>query len=612
MNNRNQLLSKNAQNQQESANQGNSNQVNSTKQIKNSNQNSMTIIAQLFKSLILAQIIANITPSLANISNGLLIGNSLSPTAMAALSFVAPTGGLFAAIAAVISLGANILCGNCMGRGEEKEIHRIFTTAIVTITGIGVVLTAATELFPGQVAALLGAEGEALPETIAYLRGLCIGTLPTLLVPCLVVFLNMANEITYAMFSTIVLAMVNLLVGLLNLKLFDGGMFGMGLASAISEYAAMFFLLAKFVTKKSLARLQKDGFVLRYVWKIVVLGSPSALMFFLYSIRNIQINTLSFETGGTSAVTALGILSSSAGIFDAVNTGIGSTLVMLASVMAGEEDRDSLKKLMKYTLTFGGVLVLIKTAVFASLANPIALLFGAQGEDIHLAMVCVWAYALCMPFNLIPIVLIKIYQCLDRVALSNVLYVLTCIVFPIGIMRILSPAYGIYGVWSCYMLSEVFTILVLFIICWYKSGHLPVSCGDWLWLEKTFAGSERDQYTAVICSEETAEDAAAQVGQFLQEHGLPEETSLSSLELLRLVWKDFLARQKGNVLETLITRKDGELLIRFRDNLLEKDRSGELRELLQKEGPASERNRMELKYQSTFGRNVLTLKLPAK
>ena len=529
----------------------------------------MIITSQMFKHLLLAQIIANVTPSLANISNGLLIGNSLSGTAMAALGFVAPTAGVFAALAAMFSFGANIMCGNSIGRGETKEVNRIFTTAISSLVALGIVLTIGCELFTDKVAAILGADGEALPFTIEYLRGLCIGIIPTLLVPCMVVFLNMANDIVYAMFSTIVLAGTNILVGIINLLFFDAGMFGMGLASAISQYAAFLFLLVRYFYKKETARLCRNGFVFSYIGKIIVLGSPAALMFFLYSIRNIQINTCTYEAGGTIAVTALGILNSSCGIFDAVNTGIGQTMVFLASVMVGEEDRKSLCNLLKYALTFGGALVIVKTGLFALLAQPAALLFGAKGDEIDIAKNCIYAYALCMPFNLIPVAFFKLYQCVNRVFFTNAMYVLTCIVFPIASMRLLMKPFGVYGVWSCYTISEVLTIFVLFVVCWIKSKHIPLRIRDFLWLEDSFETKEEHQIMETITTKEEAQALQARLERHFLTCRVKEEKAKQCLNFYTQ-YTDLLFLQKKKdtplAIDFICNVKEKEVLLNFKDN----------------------------------------------
>lgn len=571
--------------------------------IKTQKEKSMILVSQLFKSLILAQIISNVTPSLANISNGLLIGNALSPTSMAALGFVSPTGGLLAAIAAVISLGANILCGNYMGRGEHDKIDSIFTTSIFTVGAIGILLTFLTEAFPSAVAGLLGASGEALPDTIAYIRGLCLGVLPTLLVPSLVVFLNMANEITYAMFSTIVLAVVNLLAGFVNLYILKGGMFGMGFSSALSQYAALLYLSIRFIKKKGLPRIHLKEFTPSYIGRIVILGSPSALMFLLYSLRNIQINSFSYESGGTAALSALGILSSSAGIFDAVNTGIGATVVMLASVMAGEEDRNSLINLTKYCMTFGALLVIIKTAVFASLAHPIAHLFGAGPAEFSLTVGCVYAYALCMPFNLMPTVVLKTYQCLNRVSLTNFFYLLTCIVFPIGIMRFLGPSYGIYGVWSNYALTEVLTIAVILIVCWVKEKHFPIHFSDWLWLENSFSVPEELQFSASITNPEEAVALVEDMHSFIQKAMKESDISLTQLPANQLVTLLAELFAKGNAASIkqpamdilLMVKKDKSIQLRLRDNFLPYNAEA-----------LSNTTGLPISYSQTFGMNILT------
>ena len=148
------------------------------------------------------------------------------------------------AIAVLVSNGGGIVYGQSLGRGDSDRIHKVFTVDVYVVLVVGVILTLTGEVFTPQITSLIGVtDDDIFYETVNYLRGLFFGIIPSLMMPSLVVFLNLGNEAKYGMTSSVIMAGVNLVLGLLNVYVIKGGLFVIGLSSAISQYVRYRFHL---------------------------------------------------------------------------------------------------------------------------------------------------------------------------------------------------------------------------------------------------------------------------------------------------------------------------------------------------------------------------------
>lgn len=579
-----------------------------------------TIIAQMFKSLLPAQILSAATPTLGSIINGVVIGNYLNETALVALGLCAPMASLLGSIAMIVSGGSRILCGRHIGRNEVKDLDYVFTIALILDAIIGAILTAIALLFSNQLAGIFGASGELVADTALYIRGLAIGFIPTLLIPALMAFLQMGNKSNYAFASTIVLAGLNLVFAIVNIKVIGGGIFGMGLASSFSQYATALFLLAAFVVNKKLMKFDASGISPSAAKEMIVLGSPSALANTLYAIRNIIFNSILLKASGATAVAALAVVNSVIGLFDAFNIGIGATALIISSVYVGERDRHALEGLEKEGLKIAWILAIVRGAFMIIFGKLIIAAFGPTAEAAAMAYALFVILGINMPLNTTTVMIINPFQSLGRIKYSNILYIFSALIFPLVIAYSTAGVLAEYSVWLAFIIAEALTVLVLLITAAKKCGHLPKSAADLLWIEEDFDKGEK--LSISLNTLEQVTNISAGIIEFCKENKVDERRSmfcgLCMEELAReIIETGFAGARINKKMIDLFVMVDetGALNMRIRDNSPKFDPTTRITTFDPEDPCKNIGVRMVAKmaktmdYQQTFGMNVLNIEL---
>ena len=247
-------------------------------------------IMELYLKLLPVQFFMVIANNLSSFVNGLIVGNTLPSTAMEALGLTIPLNSLLGGLAQIVSSGAGILCGNFMGRGETKKVNQTFSNAVILCVVTGAVLSLGCFALATPIATILGANGANFNDTVLFVRGMALGILPLLLIPCLMTFLQMCNKSGVSLFSTILLAIFNALFCLANRYIFNGGVFGVALATSLSRWATVTFMIIYLIVKKDLVQFDAKGFDTSMCKDTILLGSPASLASILYAVRNVFIN----------------------------------------------------------------------------------------------------------------------------------------------------------------------------------------------------------------------------------------------------------------------------------------------------------------------------------
>ena len=575
------------------------------------------VIAEMFRALLPAQILATATSSLSGVVNGLLIGNYLPQAGMVAMGFVAPVTTLLGALSGVITGGARVLCGRAMGEGNAEKINSIFTLSVLLLTLIGAALTYVGYRFCVPLAGILGAQGELVDATAQYIRGFALGIIPTLLTPCFMVFLQMGNASTYSLMGAVVLAAASLGLGLLNLEVLRGGVFGMGLSVSLAQVVSMVFLILRFVIDKNMMHFRLRGLPVGLAGSIVVIGFPTTLAIILYSLRNTMLNGVGLYFGGADGVAALAILNSVGGFIDAFVAGIGAVVIMLASVYIGVKDEKSLEALGSYVLRFGLILNGIKIAILIFIAKPIAILFGSAGAQVSITSNLLIIYS----FSAIPNAFLQVemstHVCAGRVRMVSIIYLFGCIIIPISLAYGLGFLFGLNGAWLCYVLTDVLVVLILRVIAWKKNGHFPMRMHDLLWLPQNL----EDNLSISLRTVEEARTAAQRASEFCLSHGVDEKRSshcgLCVEELsVNVVEHGFTKTRRGRrSVDIFLCVTDGEVQLRMCDNAPRFDPHSKPI-AFDPENPTKNLGlrvvaglAKDLSYQATFGMNVVTIVL---
>ena len=574
-------------------------------------------ISELFIKLLPVQIFVALASSLSNMVNGYIISANLDANALNAMGLVTPLIAILSAIAFIVSGGSGILCGNYLGRGEHKKIDQVFSIAVIMLTVSGIVLTIGMYIFAPQIADLLKTEAELFDSTVAYIKGTSIGVIPTLLTPTFMSFMQMLNKSNLSLASVILMAVINAILSLMSINLFHGGIFGVGVATSLSKIIIALLLFSYLVFKKDMTSLKLNTFDGKLAVQMLKLGSPASLAGILYSIRNVFINSFSFDMAGTNGVNSQAVLASFGGLFDSINIGIGSTLTMLASVFIGERDSKSLKRLIKITAAYGLFLTMLKVVFAYVFGRQIAVMYDAT--DVELTYDLIRLYGWSAPPNILTIILISILSSMGRVGICNMLYVYNCLIAPLIICcTILGKFIGIKAVWSCYMLAEFCTLSLYLIINTIKRKHFPRNLDDIFEFEKHF--NDVNKYSISIKNVQEVVSVSKNIETLCKNNGIDSRRAMLAglcMEEMagNIVEHGFEKDNKENTIDVFACVENDEVYLRLRDNCVPFDPKSK-NEIYNPEDPCKNigirmvaKLAKEMNYQPTFGMNVLSIKL---
>lgn len=578
-----------------------------------------SLVIQMFKELLPVQILSSVVPYLASIANGIVVGNALSAESIIALGLVAPMTNLFGAIASIIAGGAKILSGRSIGRGEHEKLNNIFSCALMAAFFIGIILTVGIFIFAKPIAVLLGAKEIATEETMLYVRGIALGIIPTLMIPSFTVFLQMGNESTYALLATVLLAACNFTGDILCVKVIGGGMLAIGIATAISQFIAIAFLVVRFIQKEDLMKFNIKYFIKSLTKDLIILGSPTAIAILLYSVRNAIFNIQVIKWGGEIAASANSIVNLIMGPLDGINVGTGATVLMLASIFVGEKDKEALKSLLKFGFKIGLALAGAKCLLMITLGKPLAIAFGAAGDVISECYIFQLILGFNFFFNMITQCMVGIHSSFARVKFINIFYLFGAFIFPLAFSLIFCPLINQLGVYLAYIVAEILGLVVMYVYSVKVLGH-KISCiSDLILFPEDF--NFKNKISMTILTMDDVVNISKEIVDFCKSNKIDDKKSyycgLCIEEMASsVVLNGFVdSAKKKNRIDLLVSCEDENIFVRMRDNTAKYDVVKNLGAFDPEDPCKNIGARMvsklarEMTYQCSFNMNVLTIEL---
>ena len=308
------------------------------------------LISKLFYSMLPVQILIFAMGYITSIVNGVMAGRFIDSSTVGVIGLYYSMVNITSAAGAVMLGGTAVLCGRYMGRGDLKKTQGVFSLNLTTTFIIAAVITGISFLIPGPIASVLGATDELKPALISYIRGYAIGIIPMMLAQQLSSFLQMERQEKRGYVGVAGLIVTNVALDILFVAVFGMGISGLALATSISNWVYFVILIPYYFSSKAQLRYSRKNINWSELPGIVKIGFPGALLILCLSFRTIVINRVLLGCSGNDGLSALSAFNMISGLFMAFCIGNGTVVRMLTSVFYGEEDKTSMKKVLKILL----------------------------------------------------------------------------------------------------------------------------------------------------------------------------------------------------------------------------------------------------------------------
>lgn len=350
------------------------------KNISNYDRMTKTPVARLIVSLGIPTTISMLVTNIYNMADTYFVG-SLGESAQGAMGILFTLQTIIQAIAFMLGHGSGTFVSKELADQNPRRASTYVSTAFFTGSALGTLLMIFGLIFIEPFVRLLGSTETILPYAKDY------GMWVLIACPFMVMSFILNNNLRYE--GKAVYAMVGLTSGgILNIfldyvfvKILNLGVYGAGMATAISQVVSFTILIVMFVTKAesklSLRYISRD---VKVYFSIVKVGLPSLIRQGLTSISNGILNNL-IKPFGDAAIAAMSIVNRYSSFIMCFALGIGQGFQPFAAFNYQTKNYARVKKGLYFTMLMGLAFVGVLSVVGFVFADDVVWVFQ-KAQDV--------------------------------------------------------------------------------------------------------------------------------------------------------------------------------------------------------------------------------------
>lgn len=407
-------------------------------------------------------IIMMIFSSIYGIVDGFFVSNFAGKTPFAAVNFIMPFLMILGSFGFVFGTGGSALVSKTLGEGDAKRANKLFSMITYVSIGVGIVLAILGCVFIRPIASALGAEGEMLELCVIYGR-IILAALPAFMLQMeFQSFFVTAEKPTLGLVATVAAGVTNMVLDALFIAVFDWGIVGAAVATAISQLVGGIFPIIYFSCKNtSLLRLTRFSFDGRALLKTCTNGSSELMTNISMSVVGMLYNLQLIKYAGENGVAAYGVLMYVSFVFQSVFIGYVVGIAPIVGYHYGADDSRELRSLLKKSSVLIFVSSIVMLLAGELLGKPFSIIFvGYDAELLELTSRAFAVFSVSFLFSGFAIFGSSFFTALGDGLTSALISFLRTLVFQIAAIIIFPLAWGIDGIWWSIVAAEVMAVIV--------------------------------------------------------------------------------------------------------------------------------------------------------
>ena len=417
--------------------------------------------------------IAQILQLLYNVVDRIYIGHLPGENGMAltGIGLVFPVVSLISAFTNLFGMGGAPLCSIARGAGRKEEAEKIMGNSAVLLFFTSFAMIGFCFAVKRPMLYLLGASDATWPYANTYLSIYLLGTVFFMMGNGMNNFITSQGFPKIAMGTTLLGAVINLILDPVLIFGFHMGIEGAAIATLASQIISAVWVLSFLRGKKAILRLQKKYFVLEgsLVRDIVSLGMSGFIMSATNCIAQIACNAMLSIYGGDLYVGIMTILNSIREILSLPVSGITSGAQPVLGFNFGAEKTDRVRRGIRFMTAAGGIYTVAAWMILVLFPKPFLALFTANADMIRYGVRSVHLYFAGFIFMLFQFAGQSVYVSLGRSkqAVFFSLFRKVVIVLPLTLLLPRMMRDSVAGVFLAEPVSNVIGGLACFITMYF-------------------------------------------------------------------------------------------------------------------------------------------------
>lgn len=327
----------------------------------------------------LPSIVMNLFASLYIIVDGYFVANFAGKTEFAAVNLIMPVLNILGTIGYMFGVGGSALIAKTLGEKNRERANRLFSLIVLVSSCLGVLMMVSGFIFMRRVAAMLGAEGKLLEDSVLYGRIFILALPAWIWVYEFQLFFVTAEKPGLGLLVTVCAGLSNIAFDAIFIIGFGWNLAGAAAASALAQVVGGVFPLIYFFRKNnSLLRLVKPVWDGRALVKSLANGSSEFMAEAAASFVGIIYNAQLLKYSGEHGVVIYGLLMYVSLFFSAIFVGYSNGIGPVIGYHYGARDHGELRNLRIRSLALIGIASFAMFALSELLARPFSALCKFQ------------------------------------------------------------------------------------------------------------------------------------------------------------------------------------------------------------------------------------------
>lgn len=409
-------------------------------------------INKLLWQYALPAIVGTMVNALYNIIDRIYIGHTpgLGDHAIGGLGIALPIMNLTAAVGMLVGSGSASRISIFLGKGDKDTAEKIIGTSFFLTILLSIIVYPTLLIFLKPILMLVGATKETFPYAYEFMSYLLVGNVFLTLCFNFNSMMRASGYPTKAMFTMLIGVVANLFLAPLFLFVFKMGIKGAAIATIISMFIGLSFVMHHFMNKNSMLRLRWKNirFNLKIVWAIVSIGLSPFFIQFASSAVAFFINNRLKEYGGNVAIEAFAISNTLVMIIIMIIIGLTQGMQPIVGFNYGANNFPRVKEALNYTIKIGVIIGAVGLVLVYLLPDIFVKPFNPSPALAQESIKALRTITLMLPLVGFQIVVTNFFMCIGQSAKSIFLSLTRQFLFLIPALFILPPMFQMMGVWA--------------------------------------------------------------------------------------------------------------------------------------------------------------------
>lgn len=230
---------------------------------------------------------------LFNAADIIVVGRFAGDHSLAAVGSSTPIVNLLVTLFVGVSVGANVLAARCFGAKQEDQLSKTVHTAIGMGIGCGIIMTILGIVGAPVILKWMQTPEEVFDLAVIYLRTYFCGMIPMMVYNFGAAILRGIGDTKRPLYYLMTAGVINVIFNLVFVIVFHWGVFGVGLATTISQIVSAFCVFRCLMKEQEMIRLypKKIRIEKDIMGAILKTGLPAGIQGTLFSVSNLFIQS---------------------------------------------------------------------------------------------------------------------------------------------------------------------------------------------------------------------------------------------------------------------------------------------------------------------------------